>query len=53
MTQQLKAYKSIRKPMPPSGRVIRPKKGGGYQRNNKHRGNDDSYGTYNFVHPAS
>ncbi len=32
---QLEAYKAIRKPLPPQGRVERPVKGGGYCRKDK------------------
>lgn len=34
---QLEAYQSIRKPLPPRGRIERPAKGGGYRRRQKHR----------------
>jgi hypothetical protein len=32
---QLEAYKAVRKPLPPAGRVERPTKGGGYRRKDK------------------
>lgn len=34
---QLEAWKSIRKVLPPRGRVERPVKGGGYRRRAKHQ----------------
>lgn len=33
----LEVYQSIRKPLPPLGKIERPVKGGGYRRRNKHR----------------
>jgi hypothetical protein len=33
----LEAYKKLRKPLPPKGRVERPVKGGGYRRRTKHK----------------
>jgi hypothetical protein len=34
---QLEAIRSVRKPLPPPGRVERPVKGGNYRRRSKHR----------------
>ena len=36
---QLEAYRSVRKPLPPMGRVEQPVKGGGYRRRDKHKKN--------------
>lgn len=40
---QLEAYKAVRKPIPPVGRIERPAKGGGYRRKDKwgRKWNDD------------
>lgn len=37
MREQWEVYKGVRKPQPPRGKAIRPSKGGGYRRREKHQ----------------